>query len=563
MQLSTLAKRGTLILFFVVAAFYLYGLGHLPLLGPDEPRYAQIAREMFLRRDLITPTLGGHPWFEKPALLYWMMIASYKLFGVSEWSARLPAAVSGLLTVGAVLFVALSFEKSCRTTTAGKEMFDSGQDRNPLLAGLGFWSALATATTLGIVIFARAASFDIIVTMTLTWALAFFLVFELSTTGQARRRLLVGFYVFVGLSLLAKGLIGIVIPVGVIGIHSLLRRRLPDRNVWLSLVWGIPLSLAVASLWYAPVIWRNGSPFVDQFFIQHQFARYVSNKYRHPAPFYFYLLILIPLALPWTAFMVDEIRSMKPWRRVSVDEPQGLLRSFAVAWLLFPLLFFSFSTSKLPGYILPVLPAMALLAGHKLRQVAGDSSKVHWALRITAALSLGLAAATPIAALRMGRPSLLCAAIIAVFLGVVGVVPLISGRRRQATSLLVVGGATLGVVLSILHCLAPQSVQRETSKHLLQLADQRGFSQNAIYGLQRDDRTPEFYAGGRVVYGPDREPIMFEDVAAVVNESRTRNEALLVFVHVKDLNFLAGLEWARIEVIGDNGKVALVAMSSR
>src|SRR5687768_15594499 len=100
-----LAKRGSLVLFLVIVAFYFYGLGYLPLLGPDEPRYAQVAREMFLRGDLITPTLGGQLWFEKPALLYWMMIGSYQLFGVSEWSARLPSAVSGILTVAALFFV--------------------------------------------------------------------------------------------------------------------------------------------------------------------------------------------------------------------------------------------------------------------------------------------------------------------------------------------------------------------------------------------------------------------------------------------------------------------------
>ncbi|HLN98822.1 MAG TPA: glycosyltransferase family 39 protein, partial [Pyrinomonadaceae bacterium] len=102
MHPSTLAKRGTVLIFLASAAFYFYGLGHFPLLGPDEPRYAQVAREMFLRHDWISPTLGGQLWFEKPALLYWMMIAGYKLFGVSEGAARLPAAVSGLLTIVAV-----------------------------------------------------------------------------------------------------------------------------------------------------------------------------------------------------------------------------------------------------------------------------------------------------------------------------------------------------------------------------------------------------------------------------------------------------------------------------
>ncbi len=102
MHPSTLAKRVYLLLFAVIIAFYLYGLGKLPLLGPDEPRYAQVAREMLLSRDLITPTLGGHTWFEKPALLYWMIAAAFKVFGVSEWSARLGPAVCGLLTIVAV-----------------------------------------------------------------------------------------------------------------------------------------------------------------------------------------------------------------------------------------------------------------------------------------------------------------------------------------------------------------------------------------------------------------------------------------------------------------------------
>ena len=81
MQPLTLAKRVWLLLFLAVIAFYFYGLGHMPFVGPDEPRYAQVAREMFLRGDLITPTLGGHTWFEKPPLLYWMMMVSYRLFG--------------------------------------------------------------------------------------------------------------------------------------------------------------------------------------------------------------------------------------------------------------------------------------------------------------------------------------------------------------------------------------------------------------------------------------------------------------------------------------------------
>src|SRR5713226_859798 len=103
-----LAKRVWSLLFLVVAAFYLYGLGAVPLVGPDEPRYAQVAREMLARHDLITPTLGGLPWFEKPPLLYWMMMASYRIFGVSEFSARLGPAICSLLTALFVYWIAAS-----------------------------------------------------------------------------------------------------------------------------------------------------------------------------------------------------------------------------------------------------------------------------------------------------------------------------------------------------------------------------------------------------------------------------------------------------------------------
>ena len=101
-----LAKRVWSFLFLAVAAFYLYGLGAAPLVGPDEPRYAQVAREMLARHDFVTPTLGGLPWFEKPPLLYWMMMASYRVFGVSEFSARLGPAICGLLTALFVYWIA-------------------------------------------------------------------------------------------------------------------------------------------------------------------------------------------------------------------------------------------------------------------------------------------------------------------------------------------------------------------------------------------------------------------------------------------------------------------------
>ena len=233
--------------------------------------------------------------------------------------------------------------------------------------------------------FLERRGFDIVVTMTTAWALSFFLVSELEENKGRSRKLLFGFYVFIGLSLLAKGLIGLVIPFGVIGLYQLLRREFPARSFLLSFWWGLPLAFAVASTWYVPVILKHGWPFIDEFFIQHHFARYVSNKYRHPQRFYFYLLILIPLSLPWTAFLIEGRLKVRRWRLRSPDSLDRL-HIFALPWLVMPLAFFSFSGSKLPGYILPVLPSVALIAGERLTRFLSGAGEGFWTMRITGAL---------------------------------------------------------------------------------------------------------------------------------------------------------------------------------
>lgn len=548
MHPSTLAKRGTVLLFLAFIAFYFYGLRHFPLLGPDEPRYAQVAREMFLRHDLITPTLGGHTWFEKPALLYWMMIASFKLFGVSEWAARLGPALSGLLTIAAVFWIGGRAERATTDVAPG---------------GLGFWSALVAGTTLGTLVFSRAASFDIIVTMTTTWALAFFIVAEWEGDAQRRLRLLAGFYIFVGVSLLAKGLVGFVVPFGVVGAYYTLRAKAPDRSVAFSLLWGLPLSLIVAATWYAPMIWKHGSPFINQFFIQHHFARYVTDKYHHPAPVYYYLLIFIALTLPWTAFVIEGIlrAGKRLWRRdesMRMD-PGNKFRAFTIAWVLLPLVFFSFSSSKLPGYILPVFPAAALIAGERLARLNSCPGSAKWTVRITACLCLLFAVAVLGYAGRSGSLSMRCASLIAASLAVAGGFGLV-WAKRGSVSVMMTGGATLATVLIILNCGGPKLAERESTKHLLQLADTRGYSQAPVYGLQRDDRTPEFYAAGRVAYDQDGEAIKYEGVAQVVWESRRRQGPILAMVPVNEVNQFTQLSSVRVDVVGNNGKVALVAV---
>ena len=493
MHPSTLAKRVYIFLFIIVIAFYLYGLGKLPLLGPDEPRYAQVAREMLLNRDLITPTLGGHTWFEKPALLYWLIAASFKVFGVNEWSARLGPAICGVLTILAVWCVGRRVDR-----------------------GMGFWSVIVTASCLGLIVFSRAASFDVVVTMTTTWALAFFLLHELPTTKR-KRLLLAGFYSFVGLSLLAKGLVGVVIPFGVVGFYYLLNifsrkdakaqsktqsflgaflsafAPLREKSsVLSSLIWGIPLALAVSAIWYGPVIARHGWSFIDEFFVQHHFARYVSNKYHHPQPIWFYPVIILMLVLPWTVHLIAALAKVRSWNWRG-DDSLSAVRVFSLAWLLLPIIFFSFSGSKLPGYILPAVPAAALLVSDRLTAV------------------------------------------------------------RDSKWPLLIAGVTAALVLIVLHFAAAPYANRESVRDLLTLADARGYADAPVLAQRSDDRSAEFYAYGRVIYGANGEPVTFDEVS--VDKARSWGGKFVVFIPIEHVDLFRGGHG--IEIIGDNGKTAV------
>jgi 4-amino-4-deoxy-L-arabinose transferase-like glycosyltransferase len=476
LQPSALAKRLYLVIFLVIIAVYVFGLGRLPLLGPDEPRYAQVAREMLVRGDAITPTLGGHTWFEKPALLYWMIIAAAKVFGMNEWSARLGPAVCGLLTIAAVWWVGRETERA------------SGVE------GFGLWSALVTASCLGLIVFSRAASFDVVITMTTTWSLAFFLMHELA--GERRRRtwLLIGFYAFVGMSLLAKGLVGIVIPFGVAGSYYLLRRRWPERRVFVGLGWGLPLALAVAATWYGPVIAKHGWLFIDEFFVQHHFARFVSNKYKHPQPIWFFPAIMLLLALPWTPLLIAALIKARSWMWRGNDS-LSVIRIFALAWLLLPIVFFSFSGSKLPGYILPSVPAAALLVAD-------------W----------------------------------------------IASRNGRPIPYFVIFAATFLSVLIALLWVAPKFAARESARDLLQLADARGYANVPVIAQRNDDRSPQFYAHDRVVYNDEGEVVPFDEVT--VDKARALGGKLLVLIPVEYVDHFRNARG--IEVIGDNGRTALL-----
>ena len=572
MQPSTLAKRAWFLLFIAIAAIYLFGLGRIPLVGPDEPRYAEVAREMLSRHDFITPTLGGMPWFEKPPLLYWMIMASYRVFGVNEFATRLGPAICGLLTAVFVYWIGSVVRNNNSLAEQGSE----AKHKSSKPAPLGRWSALTLLSSVGIIAFSRAASFDIVLTMTLSGALACFFVWHLrcetALAGESAAPamdsrwhinpvvLLFAFYFFIGLSLLAKGLIGIVLPIGIIALYFLFRRERPQRAFLKSLVWGIPIAAVTAMVWYGPMMGRHGWTFINQFIVQHHFARFLTNKYHHRQPFFYYFVTLSWLVFPWLIFFGAALVSTRKWRwrgAASIDR----LRAFLLAWVLVPFIFFSFSESKLSAYILPIVPAAALMVGDRITQLLRGEGRAI-TIRLTALLMLLAFAAGIWYSIRAFNLSLACGFAIAIA-PVTAATFALFARRMRPTAFVLFALGMFGAAVAALTCAAPLVARSQSVRDLLGVAAQRGYGATPIVQLFTVQHTAEFYAAGRLTYRPDGELKMLEGVSEVADAARRNGGIVLCLVPMEYETKLLQDQGLQSEELTNNGKVRLVLARAR
>ena len=329
--------RDLLILAVVLGIPFFQYLGGLPLMDPDEGRYAEIPREMLERGDLITPTLNYVKYFEKPPLLYWINAASLKLFGQNEFAARFPSALCGLLTVLATYVIA-------------RKLYGR---RAALL------SALILGTSAGFVLQSRIILTDMLLTFCLTAALGSFIVAAGREGRRSRALPWYLFYLFCALATLAKGLIGMVFPAGIIFFYLLLNRRWRLLSE-MRLPSGLLLFLAVAAPWFVAVSLRNPE-FAHFFFIHEHFQRFTSTVHDRSQPFWFFLPVLAGTMLPWSFFIPGALS--RAWRdRHHEDGRAGL---YLLIWTVLIFLFFSKSSSKLIPYILPVLPPLSILVAHR------------------------------------------------------------------------------------------------------------------------------------------------------------------------------------------------------
>ena len=348
------------------------GIDDRALTRPDEGRYSEIAREMSVSGDFVTPRLNGLKYFEKPPLQYWATAIAYDVFGEHNWTARLWAALTGLFGVGCVYWIArrmygLETAIAATAISASSLWYFAMAHINTLDMGLTAWM------TLTLVAFLHAQRDD--------------------ATPRQRSIAMHVAWAAMALAMLSKGLIGIVLPGGVLVFYSLWQR---DWKMWdrLHIATGLLLFLAIVVPWFAWVQARN--PEFSQFFFFHEHLdRFSSTTHRREGAWWYFVPILIGGLAPWTLLLAWVLPSMaRDLRRkdAPIDHSASTKKPFhserlLFVWVAFIFLFFSASGSKLPSYIVPVFPALALLLAPRIARCPPRAYAINVAIGVVFAIA--------------------------------------------------------------------------------------------------------------------------------------------------------------------------------
>jgi len=339
---------------------WFWGLGHRPLFNTDEGRYAEIPREMLVTGNWVTPRLDGLRYFEKPPLQYWTTAAAYAVFGVHDWTARLWTALSSFLTVLLTAFAA--------GRLYGRR---TGWIAGAVLAGSFYFGFLGHFNTLD-------ASLAFAMSLTL---FGFLFAWDAPPRSRAELGWMLVAYGGAALAVLTKGLIGILLPGAVLVLYILLKR---DWSLLrrLRIVPGTVFFLLLTLPWFVAVSVQNPD-FLWQFFMVQQFLRFLTPISHRPGAWWYFLPLLALAVMPW---LWSAGRAL--WRGMHEVARRGPFNppAFLWLWLVFIVFFFSVSHSKLPSYILPVIPAFAVLIARAL-DGARHAPWAAWGLSVLAGIA--------------------------------------------------------------------------------------------------------------------------------------------------------------------------------
>jgi 4-amino-4-deoxy-L-arabinose transferase-like glycosyltransferase len=527
MRLSQDRFRELLLLTGLCGLFFFFHLAGFGLLGPDEPRYAQVAREMLARHDWITPVLYGHTWLEKPILLYWGEMLSYCAFGVSDMAARVPSAVAATLLVFGTFAAVRRIRHDARLDAA--LMVGSG------VLILGFARAAATDMLL-------AAPFALSL---LAWFCWYQLAYEpIDDSPRSGRVFLILFYALNALAALAKGPIAPALA-ALIVIAFCAAQRNPRALLRTLDPVAIAAFFVIAAPWYV-LVQIHTPEFFRVFFMQHNLARFGSNLYRHKQPFWYYIPVALVGTLPWTVWLLhglsDAWKALRSQLRqapaagvaavaanTSLPDapmvPTFTFEIFLATWALVPIVFFSLSHSKLPGYILPSVPALLILGACAVHRRALQDERPHWLAvcchaLLLAAIAVGLCIAPRlIFKLAATTQSMMIAALVGTIVFLIVAIPLLTSGWRMLRFV-----TLLPLILAVgflLRALTPALDATQSSRpiaELLQAVDEPGPLPLATFALSRNMALGlAFYLDRRVApyEGLELSPAVYELPAAI------------------------------------------------
>jgi 4-amino-4-deoxy-L-arabinose transferase-like glycosyltransferase len=381
---------------------FLWNLGNIGLIDETEPLFVEAARQMTVTGDWITPYFNNTPRFDKPPLVYWLMAAGFKLIGVNEWAARLPSALSAIAMVGLGFYTLRRFgfprprlesetlahssnsdysvdrENRSNAPTESISPFPASLDKADSLSPSGAeassrsrwlsaWiGGMIMALTPETMAWARMGVSDMLLSGCIGCGLfSFFLGYAQPERPKVQTAWFAAFYTFLGLAVLAKGPVGVVLPGLTVLAFLLYQGQLKTVLKEMHVVWGSLWFLAIAVPWYILVIQANGQAYIDSFFGYHNFQRFTSVVNGHSAPGYFYFIVVLLGFFPWSIYLPNAMARLRFWRRRRwQQQPRSQqLGLFALTWFVAIFAFFTAATTKLPSYVLPLMPAAAVLVG--------------------------------------------------------------------------------------------------------------------------------------------------------------------------------------------------------